>query len=91
MYKLKLIESGIPADIKGFTYLNTALEIYEPVAMGVIELYNTIANIYNDTPSRVERAIRHAISKAGKKIKNGNFIATHKILWGANNERQEIN
>lgn len=80
MYKLELLNLKIPADIKGFEYLNVAIELYKPTA-SITGLYKIIADKYNDIPSRVERAMRHAISKTNIKMTNGNFIATYKILW----------
>ncbi len=80
MYKLKLLKLNIPADIKGFTLLNQAIQTYEP-GMQIMELYRQLAEDNNDTLSRVERAMRHALSKTGIGMTTGNFIATHKILW----------
>lgn len=61
-------EIGIPAHIKGYLYLREAIAmvIGDMDFLGAItkELYPTIAIKYNTTPSRVERAIRHAIEVA---------------------------
>ena len=58
-------EIGIPAHIKGYSFLRDAIKmVIEDVSLlnGVTkELYPTIAKKYNTTPSRVERAMRHAI------------------------------
>lgn len=61
-------EIGVPAHIKGYQYLR------ESIIMSVLEmdmlnsvtkmLYPAIAKKYQTTPSRVERAIRHAIEVA---------------------------
>ena len=63
-----LHEVGIPAHIKGYMYLRTAiLETYLNVDfLGQITkvLYPEIARKYETTASRVERAIRHAIEVA---------------------------
>ena len=63
-----LHEVGIPAHIKGYMYLRTAiLETYLNVDfLGQITkvLYPEIAKKYETTASRVERAIRHAIEVA---------------------------
>jgi two-component system response regulator (stage 0 sporulation protein A) len=61
-------EIGIPAHIKGYEYIRKAL-MMAVNNRGIInsitrELYPTIAREYNTTPSRVERAIRHAIEVA---------------------------
>lgn len=61
-------EIGIPAHIKGYQYLRFAiimviddLDIINSITK---ELYPTVAKEFNTTPSRVERAIRHAIEVA---------------------------
>lgn len=55
---------GIPAHIKGYHYLRTAimLSVEDPDMINCITklLYPTVARMYETTPSRVERAIRHA-------------------------------
>lgn len=61
-------EMGVPAHIKGYHYLREAIlmVINEVNLLGAVtkELYPMIAQKYNTTPSRVERAIRHAIELA---------------------------
>lgn len=61
-------EMGVPAHIKGYHYLRDAiLEVIEDInLLGAVtkELYPMIALKYQTTPSRVERAIRHAIELA---------------------------
>ena len=61
-------EIGIPAHIKGYQYLRDAIImiISEIELLGAVTkvLYPRIAEKYNTTPSRVERAIRHAIEVA---------------------------
>lgn len=54
---------GCPCHIKGRVYIETAINIvFENGDMPITkELYPKIAKIHNTTPSRVERAIRHAI------------------------------
>lgn len=56
---------GVPSHIKGYQYIREGvLLMYEnPDIVGAItkELYPEIANRYDTTVSRVERAIRHAI------------------------------
>ena len=61
-------EVGVPAHIKGYQYLREAImmvvnniDIFNQITK---QLYPDIANKYNTTPSRVERAIRHAIEVA---------------------------
>ncbi len=59
---------GVPAHVKGYQYLRDAilLVVDEVNYLGAVtkELYPTIAQKYDTTPSRVERAIRHAIELA---------------------------
>lgn len=61
-------EIGIPAHIKGYQYLREAIMmiITEIELLGAVTkvLYPRIAEKYTTTPSRVERAIRHAIEVA---------------------------
>lgn len=63
-----LHEIGIPAHIKGYQYLRDAIIIsvgdQEMLASVTKILYPTIAKKHQTTPSRVERAIRHAIEVA---------------------------
>ena len=61
-------EIGVPAHIKGYHYLREAI-LYCIDNMGAINavtkiLYPEVAKRYNTTPSRVERAVRHAIEVA---------------------------
>lgn len=61
-------EIGIPAHIRGYLYLRDAISmaVHRVDILGAItkELYPSIARKYDTTPSRVERAIRHAIEVA---------------------------
>ena len=61
-------EIGVPAHIKGYQYLRDAIMmvVEDMELLGAItkELYPAIAKKNNTTPSRVERAIRHAIEVA---------------------------
>ena len=61
-------EIGVPAHIKGYQYLRDAitLVVNNMDFLGAVtkELYPAIASMNNTTPSRVERAIRHAIEIA---------------------------
>lgn len=56
---------GVPSQLKGYAYLREGiLMLYKSagVTSGITkQIYPAIANLYNTTPSRVERAIRHAI------------------------------
>lgn len=61
-------EIGVPAHIKGYQYLREAImmSVEDTEMLGSVTkvLYPTIAKRYQTTPSRVERAIRHAIEVA---------------------------
>ena len=60
-----LHELGIPSHIKGYQYIREGISIIynKPQKIGGItkELYPELANKFETTTSRVERAIRHAI------------------------------
>lgn len=66
-----LHEMGIPPHIKGYLYLSEAIRlvVYKVGLLGGItkELYPKVAITYSTTPSRVERAIRHAIEVSWNK------------------------
>ncbi len=76
-----LHEVGIPAHIKGYMYLRTAIltTYYNIDILGQVTkvLYPDIARMYNTTSSRVERAIRHAIEVAWNR---GNTEAIDEIF-----------
>lgn len=59
---------GVPAHIKGYQYLRTAImmtvENNDLINSITKELYPSVAKAYGTTSSRVERAIRHAIEVA---------------------------
>lgn len=61
-------EVGVPAHIKGYQYLREAIIMVvnniEVINQITKQLYPDIAQKYSTTPSRVERAIRHAIEVA---------------------------
>jgi two-component system response regulator (stage 0 sporulation protein A) len=61
-------EVGVPAHIKGYQYLREAIMMVvndiDIINQITKQLYPEIANKYTTTPSRVERAIRHAIEVA---------------------------
>lgn len=63
-----LVELGLPTHILGHSYMITAIEkiIENPdyAAQITKKLYPVVAKIHNTTPSRVERALRHAIEVA---------------------------
>lgn len=61
-------EVGVPAHIKGYQYLREAIMMVvkdiDVINQITKSLYPKIAHKFNTTPSRVERAIRHAIEVA---------------------------
>ena len=61
-------EVGVPAHIKGYQYLREAIIMVindiDVINQITKSLYPQIANKFETTPSRVERAIRHAIEVA---------------------------
>lgn len=61
-------EVGVPAHIKGYQYLREAIIMVvkdvDVINQITKSLYPQIASKYSTTPSRVERAIRHAIEVA---------------------------
>ena len=76
---------GIPAHIKGYQFLREAIKmvIKSPDTINSITktLYPGIANYFSTSPSKVERAIRHAIEVAWTrgKIENINSIFGYNI------------
>ncbi len=73
---------GVPAHIKGYQYLREAIimAVQDPLMISSITkiLYPTIAKKFQTTPSRVERAIRHAIEVAWSRGK----METLDMLFG---------
>jgi len=63
-----LHQIGVPAHIKGYHYLRDSIimSVRHPEIINAVtkELYPSVAKKYETTPSRVERAIRHAIEVA---------------------------
>ena len=59
---------GVPAHIRGYQYLREAIILSvknnEMISSVTKILYPTVAKTFKTTPSRVERAIRHAIEVA---------------------------
>jgi len=72
-------EIGVPAHIKGYQYLRDAITNDMDILCAVTkELYPMIVKMNDTTPSRVERAIRHAIEVAW----NRGRIETIDALFG---------
>jgi len=72
-------EIGVPAHIKGYQYLRDAITLVvgdmDLLSAVTKELYPAIAKLNNTTPSRVERAIRHAIEVAWNRGKTDAITA----------------
>ena len=85
----KLLEIGVLPHTKGFGYLKRAIEITIKnkckLPKMTKDVYPKIAEENNDTPSKVERACRHARSKAKapfNSISNCQFVATVSLEIG---------
>lgn len=67
----------IPVHIKGFKYIKEAVKMElesRALAMGITKIvYPTIAKKYDDSATRVERAIRHAIESSWYKSNHDDF------------------
>lgn len=80
------ISAGIPPHIKGYQFLREAVKqaLSDPSMINNITkmLYPAVAERFNTSPSKVERAIRHAIEVAWSrgKIENINNIYGIKIF-----------
>lgn len=76
-----LHELGVPANIRGYLYLREAISmVTEEIQLlsGITKiLYPMIAEQHETTPSRVERAIRHAIEVAWSR---GNIDAINRLF-----------
>lgn len=60
-----LLSLGIRPHIKGFHYIKYVLENqFKPNAAMTKVIYPSVAKHFNTTPTRVERAIRHAIHRS---------------------------
>lgn len=82
-----LLEMGVPAGIKGFNYIADAIEIFDERGTDISitkELYPAIAKKNNTTPSRTERAIRHAFDVA--RSPKGNYDVVEKYIGFMNCE-----
>ena len=77
-------EVGVPAHIKGYQYLREAIMMVvndiDVINQITKSLYPKIAFKYNTTPSRVERAIRHAIEVAWRKTDNKKLLKVFLVI-----------
>ena len=85
------ITVGIPAHIKGYQFLREAIKlaIEKPDIINSItkELYPSIAEHFQTSASKVERAIRHAIEVAWNRGKIENINSVFGIKVYTNNEK----
>lgn len=85
------ITVGIPAHIKGYQFLREAIKlaIAQPEIINSItkKLYPTIAEKYDTSASKVERAIRHAIEVAWNRGKIENINNLFGIKVYSSNEK----
>ena len=90
------ITIGIPVNVQGFRFLRHGiiLVVAQPEIINCItkQLYPEIAKHFNSTPSKVERAIRHAIETGWNrgKFENINNIFGIKV-YGQNEHDRPTN
>lgn len=81
---------SVPANIKGYAYARTAIlmAVNNPELVHAVtkELYPAVAKEHGTTPSRVERAIRHAIDVAWSRADAINF----EELFGYSKNTSEV-
>lgn len=80
-----LFAIGIPANMKGFKYIVDAMEIIERDGCTISitgVLYPEVADMNRTTPSRVERAIRHAFEIANSE--RGDYEVFEKYIGHIN-------
>ena len=73
-----LMRLGMPTNVKGFKYYISAITTYmgEELMM-TIDIYPAVAEKFNTTSSRVERAMRHAVELTWEK---GNIRALKRLF-----------
>jgi len=85
------ITVGIPAHIKGYQFLREAIKlaIDNPDIINSItkRLYPTVADRFSTSPSKVERAIRHAIEVAWNRGKIENINTLFGVRVYSHNEK----
>ncbi len=80
-----LIDEGFNMSLKGFTYLISAIMIYDSTMTLTKELYPALAKKYNTSAVNIGRDIGYAIKTSqlrGSKIKE--YWTTHEFLAYAN-------
>ena len=79
-----LLKMGMPADLKGFQYIVDSMLLFEDKSHRngkILTLYYMIGKMNDTTPSRVERAIRHAFEVV---LTKGNLKEVEKYLTTQN-------
>ena len=62
-----LIKCGMPVGLKGFQYIPEACSVLaEEPNIKITVMYEVVAKKFDTTPSRVERAIRHAFQRGSQ-------------------------
>lgn len=83
-----LLAMGVPAGIKGFTYIADAIEIFDERGTNISitkELYPDIAKKNSTKPSRTERAIRYAFKVARSRKGNSEVVEKYIGFTNCNN------
>ena len=74
-----LINNGILPNLKGFDFIVESVKLIREDSSYKFnitrKLYPKLCEIFNETPIKVERAIRHAIRRSGFQHTNSEFIA----------------
>lgn len=85
-----LLKCGIPCNIKGFSYIVHAMELFDDGWKDVktCVLYEKIAKDFDTTASRVERAMRHAFQTHIYECKGNPFIEKYFDLDNQKNGAQ---
>lgn len=96
-----LIKCGMPVGLKGFRYIPEACAVLnEEPDIKITVMYGVVAKKFDTTPSRVERAIRHAFERVlflgdkdlcrmyfGTYTTNSHMLKT--LLWNVKKETED--
>lgn len=83
-----LLSMGVPAGIKGFTYIADAIQIFDERGTDIQitkELYPAVAERNSTTPSRAERAIRNAFGIVRSRKGNPEIVEKYIGFTNCNN------
>lgn len=74
--RFSIVNTGIPADIKGYYYLRDAVMylLYSDGSIPMLSIYKNIANSYSTSVSKVERSMRYAILIWAKDMLENNSL-----------------